>query len=360
MKPLEKLTDSLYIAWTIGRKDIVEALKNKNTRINIVVLLGLVIFFYWMSTPRPFDERINVVVYDEGNTQLALENMKLGDGTEFVFYDALSLEDMKRKMAYKELGLVLPVDFDQILESGREPTLEGYIFWVHRSKAADLELKYSQKFTELLGQPLQIHIGENIVIPDAGIETNSVPFHMLFTLIWLSIAIVPHLMMEERNTKTMEALLVSPASSAQVILGKALAGLFYLVLAGVVFFAFNGVYVAHWGLAFLAFCTIALFGIALALALGSVIQSAQQLSLWALFGLVIFIVPTMFVNEPFLASWLKTILVWFPTAAMAKLVQFSFSSGVQLDQLALNLGISFAGIVLVYALVVWQVRRLDR
>jgi hypothetical protein len=123
MKPLEKFTDSLYIAWAIARKDIGEAFKNKNTRSNIVVLLGLIVFFYWMSTPRPFDKRINVVVYDEGNTSLTIEDTKLEDGTEFIFYEASSLEDMKRKMAYKELGLVLPVDFDQILEAGGEPTL---------------------------------------------------------------------------------------------------------------------------------------------------------------------------------------------------------------------------------------------
>jgi ABC-type Na+ efflux pump permease subunit len=360
MKTLEKISNSLYIAWAIARKDIGEALKNKNTRVNIVVLLGLIVFFYWMSTPRPFDKRINVVVYDEGNTSITIENAKLEDGTEFIFYEASSMEDMKRKMAYKELGLVLPVDFDQILEAGGEPTLEGYIFWVNRSRVAELETKYSQKFTELLGQPLQIHIGDNIVIPYSDVETNSVPFHMLFTLLWMSVSIVPHLMMEERKTRTMEALLVSPATSAQVILGKAMAGLFYIVLAGMLFFAFNGVYVVSWGLAILGFCTIALLGIGVALLLGGVIQSAQQLSLWGVFIVVIFLIPTMFVNEPFLASWLKSILVWFPTTAIAKLIQFSFSNGVPLDQLALNAGIAFSGIILVYALLVWQLRRSDR
>ncbi len=360
MKPLEKFTDSLYIAWTIARKDIVEALKNKNTRINIVILLGLIVFFYWMSTPRPFDKRINVVVYDEGNTSLTIQNAKLEDGTELIFYDASSLEDMKRKMAYKELGLILPVDLDQILEAGGEPTLEGYILWVHRSKVTDLEVKYSQKFTELLGQTLEIHIGENIVIPYPEIETNSVPFHMLFTLTWLSILIVPHLMFEERRTKTMEALLVSPASPSQVILGKALTGLFYVVVAGILFFALNGVYVVNWGLAILAFCSIALLGIGLALLLGSVIQSAQQLNLWALFVVVLFIVPALFANEPFLASWLKSVLIWLPSAAMAKLAQFSFSGNVSADQLALNIGVAFTGIVLVFALVVWQIRKSDR
>jgi len=360
MNAIQKFTDSLYVAWTIAQKDIVEAIKNKNTRINIVVLLGLIVFFYWMSTPRPFDQRINVVVYDKGNTKLSIEDATLEDGTELIFYEASSIEDMKRKMAYKELGLILPDDFDRTLGSGGEPTLEGYIFWVYRSKAAELEAKYSQKFTELLGQPIQVHIGENIVVPYWDIETNSVPFHMLFILLWLSVTIVPHLMFEERKTKTIDALMVSPASPTQVILGKAMAGLFYVILAGVLFFAFNGIYVVNWGLALLAFCTSALLGIGLALLLGGVIQSPQQLSLWSVFVAVLFIVPALFANEPFLASWLKSVLVWLPTAAIVKLVQFSFSGGVPFDQLALNVGVAFAGIILVFALVVWQIRRSDR
>lgn len=158
----------------------------------------------------------------------------------------------------------------------------------------------------------------------------------------------------------MEALLVSPATPAQVILGKAMAGLFYIVLVGALFFALNGAYVVSWGLAVLAFCTIALLGIGVALLLGGLIQSTQQLSLWGVFIVVIFLIPTMFVNEPFLASWLKSILVWFPTTAIAKLIQFSLSSGAPLDQLALNVGIAFAGIILVYTLLVWRVRRSDR
>jgi ABC-2 type transport system permease protein len=360
MKALGTFTDSLYIAWTIARKDIGEMLKNKNTRVNIVILLGMIVFFYWMSTPRPFDKRINVVVYDEGKTSLAIENAKLEDGTEFIFYEASSFEDMKRKMAYKELGLILPVDFDQILESGGEPGLEGYVLWAHRSQAADLENKYSEKFTQLLGRPLRIHIGDNIVVPYPDVETNSIPFHVLFITLWLSISTVPHLMFEERKNKTIEALWVSPASPSQVILGKALAGMFYITLAGILFFILNGVYVVNWGLAILGFCTIALLGIGFALLLGGIIQSAQQLSLWALCVAVLLIVPVLFVNEPFLASWLKSTLVWLPTAAMAKLVQFSFSSSASAAQLGLNLGITFASILLIFGLVVWQNRKLDR
>jgi ABC-2 type transport system permease protein len=360
MKALQRLADSFYIAWAIARKDLLEVLNNKSTRVNIVVLFGMVGFFYWISTPRSFDKRIDTVIYDEGNTSLVFDEGVLGDGTEFAFYEASSLEDMQRKMAYKELGIVLPPDFDEILKSGQEVNLEGYIFWVHRGKAAELETEYSQMFTALLEKPVHVHIGDNIVIPEADVEASNLPYHALFILIWLAISVIPHLMLEEKRTRTLDSLLVSPTTVTQIVLGKALAGLFYVVLASLILIAFNNAYVVNWGLALLAFACIALFAVGLALALSSVIQSPMQLSLWGLLILGIFVIPVLFAQEPFLASWLKALLTWLPTASMAMLVQFSLSSGASAGQLASNLGISLGGIVLVYMLVVWQVRREDR
>jgi ABC-type Na+ efflux pump permease subunit len=360
MKALQRLADSFYIAWAIARKDLLEVLNSKNTRVNVVVLFGLVGFFYWISTPRPFDKRIDTVLYDEGNTSQAFDEGELGDGTEFAFYEASSLEDMQRKMAYKELGIVLPPDFDEILKSGEVVNLEGYIFWVDRNKATELETEYSQMFSALLGKPLHIHIGDNIVIPAADVEASNLPYHTLFVLLWMAISVIPYLMQEERRTKTMDSLLVSPTTVTQIVLGKALAGLFYVVLASLLLLTFNSAYVVNWGLVLLAFACIALFAIGLTLALSSLIQSPSQLGLWGLLILGVFVIPVLFAQEPFLASWLKAVLTWLPTAAMAKLVQFSLSSGVTMGQLASNLAISLGGIVLVYMLVVWQVRRADR
>ncbi len=53
-----KLIGNLYMVWVIASKDIVDALKNKDTRTNIILMMGMVVFFYWASTLRPFDERI--------------------------------------------------------------------------------------------------------------------------------------------------------------------------------------------------------------------------------------------------------------------------------------------------------------
>jgi hypothetical protein len=223
---MKTFLDNLYVAWAIGSKDIVDALKNKSNRNNIIFIMGMVVFFWWASTERPFDKRIDTVVYDKGNSSLTAETAELADGYTFRFYAASSLQEMERMMGYKQLGVVIP------LASGGEPTLSGHILWVHRARAAELEAKYSAKFTELLGQPVRVEIGENFVIPAPDVETSGVHIHILFATFFVAITLVPALMMEEKRTKTLDALLVSPASAGQVVMGKALAGLFYVLLLG--------------------------------------------------------------------------------------------------------------------------------
>jgi ABC-2 type transport system permease protein len=357
---IKNLTDNLYMAWAIGSKDIVDAIKNKNTRTNIILLVFIVVFFYWSSTPRPFDKRIDVAIYDEGNSSLTDLPTQLGDGYSFRFYEASSLQEMERMMGYKQLGIVVPSDFDQVLEAGGDPELSGYILWVHRTRVSDLELKYSDKFSELLGQPVRVEIGENFVIPQPDVETSTVQFTILFAIFWMAVTIVPFLMMEEKQTKTLDALLVSPASAGQVIMGKAIAGAFYVLLSGGLLFALNWAYVTHWGLALLAFLCTALFSIGVALALGVFIKSPQQVRLWMFPVVLVLLIPAFFALEPNLTANLKTIFSWLPTTALVKMFQFALSSHAPLSQLLTDLAIALGSTVLIFALVTWKVRRADR
>ncbi|KPK94089.1 MAG: hypothetical protein AMJ88_05100, partial [Anaerolineae bacterium SM23_ 63] len=62
----EKVINSLNVVGSIASKDIVDALKNKGTCITIIMMMGMVVFFYWISTVRPWDKSIEAIVYDEG------------------------------------------------------------------------------------------------------------------------------------------------------------------------------------------------------------------------------------------------------------------------------------------------------
>ena len=164
----------------------------------------------------------------------------------------------------------------------------------------------------------------------------------------------------EKRTKTLDALLVSPVSPGQVVLGKALAGSFYVLLSGGLFFALNWAYVTNWGLALLGFLICAIFSIGLALAMGSFIQSRKHMQIWMFPIMFVLIIPAIFSQEPNLAPGLRAAFSWLPTSAMTRIFQFSLSSNVPTDQFLTNLAISLVTTVLVYVAVIWKVRQADR
>ncbi|HEY43267.1 MAG TPA: ABC transporter permease [Anaerolineae bacterium] len=356
----EKVTNSLNVIWSIAQKDIVDALKNKGTLINIILMMGMVVFFYWISTVRPWDKSIEVIVYDEGNSGLFEGTIELSDSYEIRHIEVSSLGQMKRNMRHEHWGLIVPVDFEQILASGSETTLTGHILWAWRGKVAELETLYSAKFSELLGQPVQVEIGENIIVPSPDIDTTDVNQHILFVTLFVAITLIPALMQEEKLTKTMDALLVSPASIGQVVMGKALAGLFYVVLTGGLFFTLNWMYITNWWLALLAFLLCAMFSIGLALAVSSLLHTPQQLALWLAPLMILLIVPTALAGFSNLAPSLKVIFAWIPTTALVEVFQFAMSSHAPVDRLLFDLAIALGWTGLSFAAVVWKVRRSDR
>ncbi len=354
------VVDHFSIAWTIALKDIGDALKNKNSRTNILLIAGMVVFFYWGSAVRPWDKRVDVVVYDQTQTDSLPQEVVLEDGYTLAFYGASSLKDLETKMGFRELGIVMPPDFYDVIEAGEEPILQGHILWARRGKAAELETIYSRMFTELFARPVRVAIGSNIIVPSPGIQASSVHFTILLATFWTAVSLIPQLMLEEKQARTMDALMVSPASPGQIVLGKALAGLFYVLLGGGLYFALHWAYVTNWPLAIIAFVASSAFGIGLALAMGNLISSSQQLSFWSLPVTVVLFIPALFAQEPNLSAGLKEIFQWLPTSAMVNLLHFALSSSSPADELLFNIGVIVASLIIVYGLVVWQVRRADR
>jgi ABC-2 type transport system permease protein len=361
MKSFNSVKNSLYIAWVIALKDIVDALKNKNTCINILLGLGFVVFFYWGSNVRPWDKNARVVVYDEGKSSLEWSTIKLADDSEYTFQQVSSLQEMQNKMANQELGLVIPADFEQVLAAGGEPVLTGMIFWRQRIQSAELATKYTKAFSEIVGKPVQVQISPDFIIPGSNSDGDqaSAGFNILFWPFLICLQLMPALINEERQTRTLDALMISPASEGQIVLGKAIAGLFYFTLAGGLSLALHWAFVVNWGLTLLAFGCCALFAIGVPLALASFISSPQQLILWIFLPLLL-IVPSFFYMESNLNTTVRTVLALLPASPLANLYRFSFSSGVTADQVFRSLVLTWIYSGVLFSLVIWKLRRSGR
>jgi hypothetical protein len=74
----------------------------------------------------------------------------------------------------------------------------------------------------------------------------------------------------------------------------------------------------------------------------------------------VLIIPAFFSQEPNLAPGLKAIFSWLPTSALVHVFQFAMSSHAPVDRLVLDLAIILVSTALVFAVVVWKVRRSDK
>jgi ABC-2 type transport system permease protein len=362
---IEKQIDSLNIIWAIAWKDILDGLHNKLV-VSLMFTVGLMVFI-----PKLFPLIIDppytsLVIYDETDSML-LQTLEESD--DFQVRQAGSIEEVEKLIGDfgfglgPEVGLVVPDDFDQVLEAGGKLELDGYINWANRNKASKLQSGIGGQISELMGKPVAIEFDERYVYPDLtstltlGIITTS----SLTVVIMMGILLVPNLIFEEKQTKTMDALLVSPSSIGQVMLGKILAGWFYMLLTAVVIFLVYWTSVVHWDLVILFTILSGLVSIGLGLILGVFFESQQEVTGWTGAILVVLIgsilVGMMDLDMP---SWIETIISWVPSVTLSDIYRASLSRSISIPNLWLKLSSLIGVCLLLYGAVIWRLRRSDR
>jgi ABC-2 type transport system permease protein len=261
------------------------------------------------------------------------------------------------------LGLTIPVGFDRALAAGQPPKLEGYVMhWVSDDKAAELRVLFEQQFSEWTGHSVQINLQGNALypFPDTMGPARNASISITVVIVLSGLMIVPLLLIEEKRAKTLDAVLISPANSRQIVIGKALVGVFYgLATIGTALLV-NRALVVQWGTAVLASLSGLLLSVAIGLAMGVFFERKQQVSSWGMLIFAILLIP-VFLNiiEPILPKAVQVVFGWMPAAAVAKTLRFSFSQGATPAQVAANLGLALGSALLVLAVVAWQIRRLD-
>jgi hypothetical protein len=356
------MVEGLRIIWAIAAKDIADALKNRTILGNLIAVVLIIVAYEWFPTLVKDPSDTFLVVYDAENSRLVAE---LENSPAFNPLRVTSMEQVERVMDdqdVRELGLGIPAGSDQILDSGRILELDGYVLWPNRFAVNRLKPDLERQLTELVGQPVQIDI-ERILVPptDTTGVTQPTAIMMATVTFILGVLTVPHLLFDEKEARTLDVVLVSPATLSQMVMGKALAGLFYCLTGVGIALAFNWAAVTSWGLAILAVTSGALFAVGLGLLLGITLDSRQQMMIWSWVIGAVLVLPALFAGlAPFLPEALRTLLPWIPTVAMVRLFQFSLTDGVTLGQGLTPLSVVLACALLSLAVVAWRVRLSDR
>ncbi len=354
-----QLAEHWRIIRAIAAKDILDAIRNRTT-LSIILGVGLVMLS-GLALPLVLGARAGpaCVVYDPHRSALL---RPLG------LRPVASLEEIKSTVATSlqpVLGIVIPPEFGEAQGAGQTITLEGYVpHWASRSQVARLVSTFEADLGRASGQTVRIDVQGRRVYPSAeqANQPSVLGMNLTLQILIVGLSLVPLLIMEEKETHTFDALLVSPARLAHVVTGKALAGLFYCLCGVAVVFLFSARWLVHWDIALLGAFLGAVFAVGAGLLLGAVCDNPSTLNLWVLVAVMALLGPGLAVGlvHAGLPAWLRAVAPYTPSVAMTRLVGLSTAGAVPAADVARNAVILTSEAFVLYILVALRVGQTDR
>lgn len=361
---INRFLKRMRITWIIAAKDLREAVKNKNALVVIGTAFFVVVIYRLLPGLTANLHSPELILSDPGQSRI-VEQIETSPAFYVVTYPDQAR--MERRVAASEapyLGLVIPADFDEQAKAKVTQELQGYtIYWASAARATELRLAAEAELTRLAGTPVHILPELTLVYPPASdnVLGNWAALTIVFTLMIISIQLIPNLMLEEKNTHTLDALLVSPASTWELAGGKAIAGLFYALLASAVIILFFLAQILHLFPILLAIGIGALFMVSIGLWIGLKVESRGQLSILVLVMVIFLFIPVVVgMISDLLPSGLVQVISWLPSSAMSRLVLAGFGNPLQPASLMTDAIILLAWWLLAGAILIWQLQRMDR
>lgn len=356
----------------IARKDALDIWldKSKVSTLLAPLVLGLV----WLvisnlaggSEPTP----TTLLAYNPGQSALpqfvssALTNTQITEATSPA---QVSVAFQTNSSQSYDVGLIIPADFEQQLHTGGQPQVTLYL------NGANLDAQQRANV-----QGIVLYYARTVATPrpplnlvTQAINTGSPPasppnLGTIYSIIMLPLSLVvglsllPGLVIEEKEKKTLRWLLVSPGSLGDVLLGKLLVILAYQLVISVGMMALLGGFGGTIPLLLLYILLGACLALALGLLFGVLFQTASAANVvCGLSVLIFFILPSVIVPlAPFIASNPITNLVKIlPTYYLADGANNAIQHVGSFSSNLLDVGVILVTTLVVFLIAVWTLRR---
>jgi ABC-2 type transport system permease protein len=352
---------NLGIVSAITRKDVVDAIRHKYLLTALVTPLAVALLFRVLLPGVGGRNLLTVVVYDAGGSGLVAELRKTPHITvvDAASADAIAGEVERRKATG---GLVVPVNFDADLVAGKQPQLNVY---VNNKKNAfeqgGFRRLVEQMVRSFAKQPeparlvwVDVDKEANEGIRGANLEQMLLPLLLILTFGMVAAFVVPLLIVEEKEKRTLDFLLSSPASLKEIIVGKALTGGVYTILIAGLLLGINRQLIKSWSLTVLTVVLGLLFVVGVGLVLGSLLKDTMQVNTWASVVLMVLLAPSF--PSLGLTGWFDTAMRLVPTYYLTEAVIMSMA-GTLTPRLWLYWGVLLGCTLIVFVGAAWALRR---
>jgi len=259
-----------------------------------------------------FDEKPKLGVMDEGSSQLVAMAEQL---TSVVTKEYDSVSEIKQAVesGAVDVGMVIPVDFDSSVMQGKEAELVTYIWGESLAKNRTiLGVTITNLVRELAGQeaPVEIEaitLGDEISIPWSD---RLLPLVVLMAVFLGGLFLPAASVIDEKEKKTLEALVITPVSIGDVFIAKGFMGVILSLVMGVVILVLNQAFGTEPALLILVLAFGAIMAGEIGLLCGALIKDITTLfAIWKGGGILLF-GPAIIYMFPQIPQWIGKL---FPT-----------------------------------------------
>jgi len=352
---------------TILRKDLRDAIRDSRVVIAILVPLGVGVLYYAIFPDVAVLPSATVVYTAADTTTLPRVLTSVTANTVHLTLKTVATPaDVRQDVANKtaDLGLVIPAGFDSALQQGKTPALV-----IVRPASPSTGSSYTlaamdQVLRQMAGQQppamMQVEtapssqVGFEALLMDIGLRRYFVLASVVMLVGMITMLAVPIVLAEEREKKTLEALIMI-ASYPEVVAAKALLGVVYVAIAVPLLLMVTRVFPGQL-LSFVAgFGLLSIGLIGFGLLLGSLF-SANQLNTWGSIFLVPIILPAFFIGIP-IPSAVEQLLLLIPSTHAMRLAVNSVTGTAIFPNAWLSYVVLVAWAAIAYALLLWRLSR---
>ncbi len=295
--------------FAIARKDALDAVSNKATLVMLLTPFLLALIFLLIDVLLS-NHTTGVLVYNPGKSGIEQIVDHASSGIKVTYVNspdqvtaAFGPNGSKKDSPY-ELGLIVPPNFDADLRAGQHPQVTIYINGkVISNEQGQLLLNALNNYTRGAVNPQSPATIAQTTINPPSPATNLFQYvgqiyavAVLLGSLVIGSGLVPHLLVEEKEKKTLRMLMASPASFADVIAAKVLVGLFYQLLIALIGIAIMGGFGGQIPLLLLFILLGSLFSVSTGLLIGSLVNTTGAVQAFCGVMSFLYILPLFFVG----------------------------------------------------------------
>jgi ABC-2 type transport system permease protein len=305
-----------------------------------------------------FGAEPRLIIVDEGNSQISADATGL-DGIDIIFVDSRDqmLDMVEANDA--DAGLYLPAGFDQAVLSGDQPPLD---FYVGGESLASNRIILGVTALELVRGIEGTEPPVDVVVTQLGEEAVDLDLRLLPMILMMAVAVAAGFipaasLVQEKEDRTLSALLVSPATMSDVLGAKGAFGVLLALITGFATLLLNDAILGRAGTHFVILLVASLMMVELGLLLGMWARDTNTMfAAWKGGGILLFL-PTVFYIWPDLPQWIAKLSPTFYFIDPAFRV---ISEGAALADVAGTLAIGGLIILVLAPVVLFASRRMEQ